>query len=268
MRLFDAHNHLQDDRLQPWIDGILSSLPESGLVLAVVNGSCEEDWEAVAALANKHPWIKPSFGLHPWYVKERTPQWKAILQRYLDLFPNAAVGEIGLDRWIENPDIEAQEEAFRWQLELAAERKLPATIHCLRAWGLLDSHLRSARLPTRGFLLHSYGGPAEMIPSFAARGAYFSLSPYFAHERKARQAKTFASVPLDRLLTESDAPDMWPPDHLNPLPLDSLDGKPLNHPGNIRVSYELLAKLRHMPVEALAGQIEENFTRLFGPPAL
>ena len=80
MRLFDAHNHLQDDRLLPWIGGILASLPGSGLVVAVVNGSCEEDWEAVAKLARRHSWIKPSFGLHPWYVKERTEKYCVVLQ--------------------------------------------------------------------------------------------------------------------------------------------------------------------------------------------
>ena len=265
MRLSDAHNHLQDHRLLPWIDEILASLPESGVVAAVVNGSCEDDWETVAALAKKHPWIKPSFGLHPWHVKGRTPQWKDALRRRLDFFPNAAVGEIGLDRWIENPDIAAQEEVFRWQLDLASERNLPATIHCLRAWGLLDSHLRSGQLPARGFLLHSYGGPVEMVPGFAALGAYFSLSPYFAHERKARQAQTFTTVPRDRLLAESDAPDMWPPEGMNPLPLTAADGSPLNHPANLRISYDLLARLCHTPVEALAAQTEQNFTRLFGP---
>lgn len=261
--LFDAHNHLQDERLDPWRDQIMETLPASGLAEAVVNGSAEDDWEAVAKLAREHAWIRPAFGLHPWYVKDRTPAWKERLRKWLEAFPRAVVGEIGLDRWIENPDIGAQMECFRWQLELAAELKRPATIHCLRAWGLLDETLRTCTLPGHGFLLHSYGGPVEMVAGFAKLGAYFSLSPYFGHERKAAQLATFAHVPLERLLAETDAPDMWPPPELNEHPLRHA-GKELNHPLNLSVSYDLLAKVREMDRSKLVDQITENYRRLFG----
>jgi TatD DNase family protein len=68
---------------------------------------------------------------------------------------------------------------------------------------------------------------------------------------------------LDRLLAETDAPDMWPPDELNPHPLQH-EGKPINHPANLRVSYELLAQVRGVEVEVLIEQIEQNYRRLFG----
>ncbi|MBN8418029.1 MAG: TatD family hydrolase [Verrucomicrobia bacterium] len=262
--LYDAHNHLQDERLDPWREQILPMLPQSGLGEMIVNGSSEEDWPAVAELARRHTWIRPAFGLHPWYVKERTQDWDTTLKQHLVSHPRAVVGEIGLDRWIENPDIEAQLECLRTQLALAVELDRPATIHCLRAFGLLEETLRSIPLPRRGFLLHSYGGPAEMIPSFVKLGAYFSLSPYFGHPRKAAQLETFAKVPLDRLLAETDAPDMWPPDELNPHPLHAADGKPLNHPANLKVSYELLAQVRGMGVDELEEIIAKNYDTLFG----
>lgn len=263
MNLCDAHNHLQDDRLAPWRAEILAELPSLGIQAAVVNGSAEDDWEAVAALAREHPWITPSFGLHPWYVKERSPRWLGNLARCLGEIPRAAVGEIGLDRWIENPDIPAQTEVFRAQMEIAVQFDRPVTIHCLRAWGLLDDLLHSLPLPRRGFLLHSYGGSRDLVPKLARLGAYFSLSPYFCHERKAAQLETFAHVPLDRLLAETDAPDMWPPDALNDRPLLDASGKPLNHPANLIQSYRALASLRGLPLEELAMQLEENFKRLF-----
>ncbi|MCB1274985.1 TatD family hydrolase [Prosthecobacter sp.] len=261
--LYDAHNHLQDERLDPWRDQIIATLPQAGIAEMIVNGSCEEDWPAVAALAREHTWIRPAFGLHPWYVNERSPRWAETLRQHLIDHPHAVVGEIGLDRWIENPAIDAQLECFRTQLALAVELDRPATIHCLRAWGLLEETLRACPLPRRGFLLHSYGGPAEMIPSFAAMGARFSLSPYFGHPRKAAQLAVFKSVPLDRLLTETDAPDMRPPDELNPHPLQAADGSSLNHPANLRVSYELLASIRGMLVEELQDVIAANYAKLF-----
>lgn len=103
-----------------------------------------------------------------------------------------------------------------------------------------------------------------MIPSFASMGAYFSLSPYFGHPRKAAQLAVFKEVPLDRLLAETDAPDMWPPDDLNPHPLKTPDGGTLNHPANLRVSYELLAKIRGQPLEELQTTIAANYRTLFG----
>jgi TatD DNase family protein len=261
--LYDAHNHYQDPRLDRDRPKILAGLPGLGVQEAVVNGSAEDDWEDVAKLAREHPWLRPSFGLHPWYVKERTHAWQERLRSYLTAFPKAPVGEIGLDRWIEHPDIAAQISCFRWQLELATELHRPATLHCLRAWGLLDEQLRTLPLPERGFLLHSYGGPVEMIPSFVKMGAYFSLSPYFGHARKAQQLATFAAVPIDRLLAETDAPDMWPPAELNAHPLTH-EGQPINHPANLQVSYGLLAKIRGVSVTELEEQIGENYRRLFG----
>jgi TatD DNase family protein len=262
--LYDAHNHLQDDRLAPHRQRLLAELPRLGVAEAVVNGSAEDDWAAVAELARAHPWIRPAFGLHPWYVKERGPEWRARLTAWHDAFPKAAVGEIGLDRWIQDADVPAQMECFRWQLQFAADRARPAEIHCLRAWGLLHDVLRSSPLPPQGFLLHSYGGPAEMVPAFAKLGAYFSLSPYFGHPRKAAQLAVFAEVPLDRLLAETDAPDMWPPEDLNPHPLADPSGYPINHPANLEVSYQLLAQVRGMDVADLRGEIAANYQRLFG----
>lgn len=263
--LYDAHNHLQDERLDPWRDDITASILQSGIAEMVVNGSSEEDWHQVAELARDHTWVRPAFGLHPWHVKERSPKWLQNLHKQLEDHPTAVVGEIGLDRWIEKPDIDAQLECFRAQIALAVDLDRPATIHCLRAWGLLEHALRASPRPRRGFLLHSYGGPAEMIGTFVEMGARFSLSPYFGHPRKAAQLAVFKQVPLDRLLAETDAPDMWPPDDLNPHPLKTADGAPLNHPANLRVSYELLAKTRDTPLEQLQATLAINYHTLFGP---
>ena len=262
--LFDAHNHLQDERLDPWRDEIVAQTPQTGLVEMIVNGSCPDDWKRVANLAAQNPWIRPAFGLHPWYVHERGENWLQTLRGHLAAHPSAIVGEIGLDRWIENPDMDAQMTCFRAQIALAVEFDRPATIHCLRAFGLLDETLRRMPLPRRGFLLHSYGGPAEMVPGFVKLGAYFSISPYFAHPRKATQLAVFGQIPLDRLLAETDAPDMWPPDDQNPHPLQSTDGHALNHPANLTVSYDLLAKLHGLDAAEVEQRIARNYRAVFG----
>jgi len=275
MRLYDAHNHLQDGRLAPHLDSIMPEVEQAGVVRMVVNGSCEQDWSRVIELARCHQQVLPSFGYHPWYAHERTSGWQQELTRYLDAVPSA-IGEIGLDKWIleRQPlagvhpppaSLPEQEQVFIWQLRLAAERNLPVSIHCLQAWGLMLGILQREPRPACGFVLHSYGGSRELVASLAKLGAYFSLPGYFAHERKHRQREAFLAVPPDRLLVETDAPDQLLPDARNRHPLaDAPTGRPLNHPANLRAVYEFAAELFREPVDMLAARVEENFHRLFG----
>ncbi len=263
-RLCDAHNHLHDERLAPCREAVLRAVRREGVAWMVVNGSCEADWPEVLALARECPQVIPSFGCHPWYVKERSPDWQVALVRHLNAVPSA-IGEAGLDRWIKDRAPEQQEPAFIWQLRLAAERNLPLSIHCLQAWGRLLEILRAEPRPRCGFVLHSYGGPREMITPLAELGAFFSLPGYFAHERKARQREAFKCVPASRLLIETDAPDQLLPDELNRYPLtDAQTGKAINHPANLRAVYQFAAELFGEPTEALAERVEANFLRLFG----
>jgi TatD DNase family protein len=160
--------------------------------------------------------------------------------------------------------VKEQARVFVPQLALATEFERPVTIHCLRAWGALSEILRSEPVPARGFLIHAYSGAVEMVAGFARIGAYFSFSPYFLHPRKAAERETFRRVPLERLLVETDAPDMRPPDEQNAHPLRDSRGEPINHPANRATAYQVLADLRGIPLDELAGYVQENYRRLFG----
>ncbi len=277
MRFYDAHNHLQDDRFGGRQSELVAACAAAGIVRMVVNGSCEEDWPKVLDLARTHPMVLPSFGYHPWYVHERSADWVGNLQRLLDAVPSA-VGEIGLDRWERGLGYAPQEEVFCSQLRIAAERGLAVSIHCLQAWGRLLELLRTGPVPPRGFLLHSFGGPREMVPALAKLGAYFGFPGYFLHERKTRQRETFRHIPPDRLLVETDAPDQPLPESLaSPVPGGKGRGrwdagrgkgpgsqKPVNHPANLAAVYRGLATLLELPLADLAGTVEQNFARLFG----
>lgn len=261
MSFYDAHCHLQDDRLSPYRDDILGLYEGLGVDEVVVNGTSPADWKRVANLAQESERVRPSFGLHPWKVDEVDAHWRLELLELLSLFPNAGLGEIGLDRWIEDFDLSVQEPAFLWQLEQAVERDLPVSVHCLKAWGRLYELLRSVPLPSRGFLLHSYSGPAEMVEPMARLGAYFSVSGYFANKRKVKQQEAFRAVPLDRLLIETDAPDMRGPSSLVAY---SFDGDvALNHPANIVGVYRFVAEMLGVPLEELKEQVSANYKRFF-----
>ncbi|HEV2695677.1 MAG TPA: TatD family hydrolase, partial [Verrucomicrobiae bacterium] len=141
---------------------------------------------------------------------------------------------------------------------------VPVSIHCLRAWGRMLELLQQNARPECGFVLHSFGGPREMIPAFTKLGAYFSFPGYFLQERKLKQRETFKHVPPDRLLAETDAPDQHLPTEKVLHPLIGSDGKTLNHPANLPAVYAGLAEFFGEKVESLAGRMEENFKRVFG----
>jgi len=262
-KYYDAHNHLQDERFAGHHIHYLDAAKNAGVTQMVVNGSCEEDWEDVARLARHDFTVIPSFGLHPWYHHQRSPEWLDVLTRYLNQQPSA-VGEIGLDRWKQDLPYADQEKVFLDQWLLARKLNRPVSIHCLKAWGRLLELLKENPGPACGFLLHSYGGPVEMVDAFAGLGAYFSFPGYYAHSRKEKQRDTFRQIPLDRLLIETDAPDQGLPDELNRFPIHDPAGNPINHPANLPAVYQVVADLRGMLLADMADRVEQNILHLFG----
>lgn len=264
MLLFDAHNHLQDERFAGRQDELVSAARSAGVAGMVVNGSCEADWPAVLELAQRHPgFVVPSFGYHPWYLGERTPHWRERLVEMLEATPSA-VGEIGLDRWKPQLPYEDQEEVFLAHMQIAAERNLPVSIHCLQAWGRLVERLERGPRPACGFLLHSFGGSLEIAERLVPLGAYFSLPGYYAHERKVRQREVFRQLPPDRVLIETDAPDQLPPASRILYPCTDAAGALLHHPANLRAIHAFAAELFGESETALARRMAINFTNLFG----
>lgn len=247
----DAHNHLQQ-LTDP--SAALTRAHSAGVHQMVVNGTSERDWPLVARWAAASPAVLPSYGLHPWQVPERSPQWLQTLRDFLENDPRALVGECGLDRWKKPFDLPDQLSCLQDQIGLATELQRPLTIHCLQAWGpLLDLLQSSPPLPP--FLLHAYSGSRELVPAFAALGAYFSFSGYFLHERKAANRETFREVPRERLLLETDAPSMLPPANFIATPLPDAH----NDVANLPLFLPPLAKLLDTPLESLATTLERNF---------
>ena len=255
MTLYDSHNHLQRfaDPAR-----IIAEMRAAGVVGCVVNGTAEDDWNAVAELAETFPdFVQPAFGLHPWKAHLRSDQWFRVLESFLDRFPNASIGECGLDGWVTGPSLEIQREVFLPQLALARERRLPVTIHALKAWEPLFAAFEHEKAPEK-FLLHSFGGSVELAKRLTGLGAWFSFSGYFLQPRKAKVVEAFKAVPRNRLLVETDAPDMMPPEEF--ITHASTEG---NHPANLVRIAEALAERLELPAQELAAIITENHREFF-----
>ncbi len=270
MKLTDAHCHLQDPRFGTQLESALEACRSAGITRWVVNATRESDWQAVDGLVGRITGVEAAFGLHPWWQAERSEEWLAKLEGLLLARPTAGIGETGLDRWMPAFDLPDQIEVLRAHLELSRRLSRPISLHCLKAWPELAAVVRDYPPCESGFLLHSYAGPAEMIPRWVRAGAFFSFSPAFLHPRKTEVRRMFCGIPAERLLVETDSPDMAPPDALALLPLADVEGKPLNHPLNLRLCVEALAADRGLHPDALGEMVERNAERLFfqrGGPA-
>ena len=215
--------------------------------LSVVNGTSPSDWTTVVELAKNSSKVIPAIGLHPWRVNEVADNWQAL---FLDALPHARViGEIGLDQWISDCNLERQLAAFCWQLRQAWQHNLPVTIHCLRASDALLKILKQETIPRRGIHLHAYNGSAEQAAQFIEMGAYFSFHAGQLNRYPKKAIATVQSIPIDRILIETDAPDTL--------------GVSNNISSFLMQGYELVAELKDMSIEVIQEQVDANFRSLF-----
>uniref|UniRef100_A0A0E0KU90 Uncharacterized protein n=1 Tax=Oryza punctata TaxID=4537 RepID=A0A0E0KU90_ORYPU len=185
VRLFDAHCHLQDPRVLAVAPSLIRAATAAGVARFAVNGTSEKDWHLVKQMAEEYPW-----------VPERSPDWMDSLRRFFAETPEAAVGEIGLDKGSHGKTIDfgEQVEVFQQQLELAKELNKPVSVHCVRAFGDLLEILRQTGPFPAGVLLHSYLGSAEMVSSLENLGCYFSLSGFLTGMKSTKAKQMLKSV--------------------------------------------------------------------------
>jgi TatD DNase family protein len=262
MKLFDAHCHLQNARIFPFLDDVMSRATEAGVIGLMCCGISEADWLLLPDIAHRFPQVRLSFGLHPWYMGDRSDRWLDTLKRVLAMTPSA-VGEIGLDHVLDKSTFADQESVFLTQLHLANELQRPVTLHCRRAWGRMIDLLDEKGWPAYGVVLHSYSGPSELIPPLVRRGAFFSFSGAITFDRNLNGRETVKAVPLDRLLIETDAPDLWPNLNQDRSAFKDITGKPVNEPANLTLIAQTVADLRGLPAEELAAITFQNATTLF-----
>ena len=260
MNLFDAHCHLQDARLRADLPGVMTRARAAGVEHMLCCGTAEDDWAEVARLAEEYPAVVPAFGLHPWYAQRRSPAWMERLRALLAGQATAAVGEIGLDHAIEERNDAEQEAVFLAQLQLARELERPVVVHCRRAWGRLIALLAELRTLPRGFVVHSYSGARELIEPLAGAGGWFSFSGSITWRRNVRGREAARHAPRDRLLVETDAPDLMP---AMPQTTATVEDA-VNEPANLVRVLAVVAELRNTPAEVMAEQVWGNARRFAG----
>ncbi len=257
--LFDAHTHLHDARLALELPALLDVARRHGITRWSVCGTCPSDWPGVAAVVARQSGLVAAYGIHPWHVATATDAWLDQLTARLRADPRAALGEVGLDATPRGGPSEPQEALLREQLELAARETRPVVLHAVRCLDPLLSLLRpyAHRLP--GFLIHAFNGSVEQLRALERMGGSVSIGGAVLRPNANRLQALVRSVAPERLLIETDAPDLPPPHGIGCGP----DGR-LNHPANLAAIARRTAQLRAMPPADLAALTHANTQRLFG----
>jgi TatD DNase family protein len=255
--LYDSHNHLQSLRFGQPAAGLIAAMKHVGVTGCMVNATQEADWGNVQVLAEQFPdFVRPAYGVHPWFADTVAEGWEERLRKLLLENEHATVGEVGVDGWVNAPSMETQRVVFAKQVAIAAELDRVMTVHCLKAWDELFGLMDETDAWPEKFLMHSFGGSIEVAERLLKRGAWFSFSGYFLQSRKQKVLEVFKRLPKDRILLETDAPEMAPPLELMVFPIDG----DLNHPANLRAIAKAFGKA--MGSEILE-QVSENSKRFW-----
>jgi len=205
--LHDAHVHLQSFP-EAMLAQVMARARAAGVVRFGCCGTSPADWDRVIEIAKSEPGVEPSCGLHPWHAADSaTPgDWLERLEALLAAHPGLGVGEIGLDAL--RPDPKAQMRVFSAQLALAAREGRGVALHVVRAHGEMIGALKSYARQLPRLLLHAASCSPEIWREYERLGACASIGPAVLNPRATRVRELARIVPEDRLLFETDAPDM------------------------------------------------------------
>ena len=251
--LFDTHAHLNDRAFDPDREALMESFADAGVGLVMNAGCSLESSREVVAMAENYPWLYASVGSHPDAADEVDT---AVLEEYRKLCKLKtkvkAIGEIGLDYHYEDIPREIQKKAFRMQMALAEELGLPVIVHERDAHE--DGLAIVKEFPKVKGVFHCYSGSAEMARQLVDLGWYIGFTGVLTFKNARKAVETAASIPLERIVLETDCPYMAP---------EPFRGKRC-HPGYLYRMAEKLAEIRGISIEEVHAATYENGKRLYG----
>ena len=251
MRLVDSHSHFDVAEFDADRVAAHARALAAGVTRQVVPAVDAVGWPKLEQVCSQFPGLFPAYGLHPMYLVSHQPAHVRELRDWIERERPVAVGECGLDFFVEGLDAEAQRFYFEGQLQLAREFGLPVVVHARRAVDAVIAAIRKIG-GLRG-VVHSFSGSAEQAAQLHKLGFLLGIGGPVTYERANRLRKLVATMPLEQLLLETDAPDQPGTMHRGER----------NEPAYLPEVLDVIAGLRGMEREALAAATTANAERLF-----
>jgi len=245
--LVDSHCHLDASEFDPDRDAVVKKALQAGVEKIVVPAIGRANFDQVLALAEHYPCCLPALGIHPLFAGQAVPEDMEILRDKLQSARPVAIGEIGLDFFVEGLDREIQEHYFVGQLKLARDLDLPVILHVRRSVDEVLKHLR--RIGVRGGIAHAFNGSRQQADIFIKLGFKLGFGGAMTWSRALHLRELATTLPLDSIVLETDAPD---------IPPEWLGRSGRNSPEHLPAIAEVIAGLRGVEVEEVIGKTTQN----------
>ncbi len=260
MPFFDTHAHFFDSRLAGELPSILDRAHAAGVTRILTLGIDAESSQISTNQAAQHPLLLAAVGIQPNSAAEANPGDWDIIVKLAESSPRvAAIGETGLDRYWDRAPFPLQMEYFSRHLELAHRLRKPVVIHCREAEADVESQVRDhyeMNGPVSG-VMHSYCGDADFAQRFLAMGLHISFAGMITYKTAESIRHVARTVPIDRLLIETDAPYLAPVPHRGQR----------NEPAFVIHTAAVIAELRELPLEDFGRITTQNAKLLFENPS-
>ncbi|MEW9572663.1 TatD family hydrolase [Rhodanobacter sp. Si-c] len=253
--LADSHVHLDDRAFDADRTQVLQRARDAGIDRMVVPAVDAASWPRIRDLCAEHPrMLFPAYGLHPLYLRQHAPGDVDALLSWCNANTAVAIGEIGLDFHAADLDPALQRSYFTRQLALARELDLPVIVHARQA--LEEVILTLRHHPGVRGVVHSFSGSEEQARRLWQLGFLTGIGGPVTYERAQRLRRIVASMPIEFLLLESDAPDQPDANHRGRR----------NEPARVAEVLRCVAALRGEPEHDVAAATAMNTCQLFRLP--
>lgn len=247
MHFIDTHCHLDATEFGDGQAELVQAAHAAGVGRIIVPAVARNNFDAVRDLCKRFPSCLPAYGIHPMYTDAAHPDDLKALRDYLALPGTVAIGEIGLDFFIDHYDRERQEYFFVEQLKLAKEFNLPVLLHIRRAQDAILKLLRQHKV--QGGIAHAFNGSRQQAEEFIKLGFKLGFGGAMTYTRATKLRDLAATLPQESIVLETDAPD---------IPLDFLERGQPNKPEYLPHIAQTLAALRDMTAETVAHITTQN----------
>ena len=254
--LIDSHVHTDDERLETDRAAVLSAARSANVIAQIVPAISQRLWPRVKAVCRDQDDLFACYGLHPCFHKEHQQSHIEDLAQWVGCERPVAIGECGLDYQIADADKAHQQHLFAAQLALAREFDLPIVIHARKAVEDVIRMIRSSG-HNRG-MVHSFNGSTQQANRLIELGYKLSFGGAVTFERARHLRELVATLPLDALLIETDAPDQP----------DALHSGQRNEPAYLVDVWRAISNLREEDPVSVAKATTQNAIDLFDLPVL
>ena len=252
MKFYDSHTHLDFKDFEADLDAVLNRAQHVGVRHINLSGTVASGWPTIQKIVQQYQICHAAYGLHPMFMSEHHQQRDLdLLQQWAKFKETIAIGEIGLDYFIPDPDKKAQLNLFIQQLEIAHAHHLPVIIHARKALDLIIQQLR--KFPGLQGSIHSFSGSMQQAQQCVDLGFYLGFGGPITYSRATRLRKIVSTIPLQYLLLETDSPDQPDVQHHGER----------NEPAYLPIIAHEVAKLKQLDIGEVAQICYRNTIDLF-----